>query len=82
MAENEDFKSKIDLRAIKSSYIKKIIFSFLNEKQKLKMIVYSKKLQKICSIGIEDYKKISGKYKIIGKNGKGREYNKYKYNNI
>ena len=72
MAENEDFKSKIDLRAIKSSYIKKIIFSFLNEKQKLKMIIYNKQLQNICLIGIEDYKKISGKYKIMERNGKGK----------
>ena len=57
MAENIDIKSKIDLRAIKSSYIKKGIFSFLNEKQILKMIIYSKELQKIFLIGIEDYKK-------------------------
>ena len=74
MAENIDIKSKIDLRAIKSSYIKKGIFSFLNEKQILKMIIYSKELQKICLIDIEDYKKNSGKYKIGGKNGKGEEY--------
>ena len=74
MMENEDVKSKIDLREIKSSYIKKSIFSFLNEKQKLKMILYSKKLQQMCLIDIEDYKKISGKYKIIEKNGKGWEY--------
>ena len=74
MAEIEDIKSKIDLRAIKSSYINKRIFSFLNEKQNLKMIIYSKELQKICLIDIEDYKKISGKYKIGGKNGKGKEF--------
>jgi len=57
MAEKEDIKSKIDLRAIKSSYIKKRIFSFLNEKQISKIIIYSKELQKIFLIGIEDYKK-------------------------
>ena len=74
MAENEDVKSKIDLREIKSSYIKKIIFSFLNKKHKLKMIVYNKELQKLCLIGIEDYKNKSGIYKIGGKNGKGKEY--------
>ena len=74
MVENEDIKSKIDLREIKSSYIKNIIISFLNEKQKLEIIKYSKELQKICLIGIEDYKKKSGKYKIGGKNGKGKEY--------
>ena len=74
MAEKEDIKSKIDLKEIKSEYIKKRIFSFLNEKQNFKMIIYSKELQKICSIGIEDYKNKSGKYKIGEKNGKGKEY--------
>ena len=57
MEQIEDIKSRIDLKAIKSSYIKKGIFSFLNEKQILKMIIYSKELQKICLIGIGDYKK-------------------------
>ena len=74
MAESENYKSKIDLRAIKSSYIKKRIFSFLSEKQKLEMIVYSKELQNICSIGIDYYKKKSGKYRISGHNGKWKEY--------
>ena len=44
MAEYEDFNSKIDLKIIKSSYIKKRIFSFLYDKQKLKMIIYNKEL--------------------------------------
>ena len=74
MAEFEDNKSKINLRDIKSSYNIKRIFSFLYEKQKLKMIIYSKELQKMYSIGIEDYKKISGKYKKGEKNGEGEEY--------
>ena len=74
MAEFEDNKSKINLRDIKSLYNIKRIFSFLYEKQKLKMAVYNKELQKICSIGIEDYKEKSGKYKIGEKNGKGKEY--------
>jgi len=70
MAEFEYHKSKINLRDIKSLYNIKRIFSFLYEKQKLKMIVYNKEMQKICSIGIEDYKKISKKYKIGERNGK------------
>ena len=69
MAENKDFKSKIDLRVIRSSDVKKTIISFLNEKQKLEMIKYNKELQKLCLIGIEDYKNKSGIYKIGGKNG-------------
>ena len=31
-------------------------------------------MQKIIGVDIEDYKKTSGKYRIIEKNGKGREY--------
>ena len=73
MAEYKD-KSKIDLGGIKSSHIKRRIFSFLYEKQKLKMIINRKELQNICLIDIEYYKKISGKYKIGENNGKGQEY--------
>ena len=38
------------------------------------MISYNKELQKMLLIGIKDYKKISGKYRILEKNGKGKEY--------
>ena len=74
MSEFEYIKSKIDLKDIKSSYIIKKIFSFLDEEQKLKMIVYNKELQKMHLIDIDDYKEISGKYKVGEKNGKGNEY--------
>jgi len=74
MAEFEDNKSNINLKDIKSLYNIKRIFSFLYEKQKLKIILHNKELQKICSIGIENYKKISGKYKIGERNGYGKEY--------
>ena len=63
MAEFKDNKFKINLRDIKSSYIIKQIFSFIYEKQKLRMILYKKELQNMCAIDIEDYKKLSGKYK-------------------
>ena len=72
MVENENIKSKIDLRVIRSSYIKKRIFSFLNEKQYLKMIIYNKELQKICLIGIEDYKKKVENIKQAEKKEKGK----------
>ena len=74
MNEIQKMKSTINYRDIKSSYIIEKVFSFLNEKQKLNIIIYNLKLQKICLIGIEEYKKISGKYKSGQKNGKGREY--------
>ena len=59
---------------VKSSYNIKEIFSFLNEKQKLNIIIYNKQLQIIIGVNIEDFKRISGKYKIGEKNGRGREY--------
>ena len=63
----EDIKNKINLKDIKSSFIIKIIFSFLYEKKKYNMIIYNKELQNMLSFDIEDYKKISSKYKIDGK---------------
>ena len=74
MDELKDNKSKINIRDIKSSFIKQKIFSFLSEKQLLNMIKYNKELQNIYSIDIERLKKVSGKYKIGEKNGKGSEY--------
>ena len=68
-------KSNIDyLKHIKSLYILNEIFSFLNMKQKLNIMIYNKKLQKSQGFDIETYKNISGKYKIDGIIGFGREY--------
>ena len=74
MIEIKDIKSKINYKHIKSSYIIKKVLSFLNEKQILNIILYNNELQKICLFDIQDYKKISGKYKIGEKYGKGREF--------
>ena len=60
-------KNKINIRDINSPFIKKIIFSFLSEKQKLNLIIYNKEFQRMLSVDIEDYKKISGKYKQMEK---------------
>ena len=38
------------------------------------MILWNKELQKVFLVDIENYKKISGKYKIGKKNGKGSEF--------
>jgi len=62
------------LESIKSSYIIEIVFSFLYEKKKYNLIIYNKQLQKTLDIDIEAYIKMSGKYKIGEKNGKGKEY--------
>ena len=74
MDELGNIKYKINIRDINSLFITKILFSFLSGKRKLNIIKYNKKIQKILLIDIKDYKKISGKYKISDKNGKGREY--------
>ena len=66
--------SNINLGKIKSFYIRKGIFLYLNKKQKLNMIIYNKELQKMLIADIEDYKEMSVKYRIGERNGKGKEY--------
>jgi len=75
MIEFEKEKSIINIRDIKSSFIIKKVFSFLDLKKKLNMIIYNRECQKMVLVDLKDYKKLSGKYKIGGKNGKGKEYN-------
>ena len=68
-------KSPINLlNIVKSNYILKNIFSFLWGKNKLKMIIYDKKLQKKFNINIDNYKAISGKIHIGERNGMGKEF--------
>ena len=64
----EYIKKKMNISIYSIYSIKGIdgIFSFLNEKRKLNMIINNKKLQKLLLIDIKNYKKKSGKY-IIGK---------------
>ena len=57
MNEFKEIKSKINYKDIKSSYITKRIFSFLDEKEKLRIIIYNKELQKILEVNINEYKK-------------------------
>ena len=74
MVENEGMNSKKTIKYISPICIYEI-FPFLDEKQKLKIIQYNKELIKKLKVDIKDYKKISGKYKIGKRNGKGKEYN-------
>ena len=62
------------LKDIKSSYFIQMIFVYINEKQKLKLIKYNKHLQKTLNLSIIDYKLFTGKYIIYGENGIGKEY--------
>ena len=52
--------------------IKRKIFSFLSERNKLEKIKYNKFFQKVLGVDIENYKKLSGKYIIIDKNEKNK----------
>ena len=51
------------------------MFSYVDEKMKLKTIKYNKKLQNILNIKLIHYKFFSGKYIIFDNDGKGKEYN-------
>ena len=68
------FKNNHILEYVKSQFIKKEIFSFLKEKQKLNILLYNKQLQKFFGFDIEKYKIISKRYKIGEKNGFGKLY--------
>ena len=63
-----------NLGTIKVLLIMKKIFLFLTETLKLDLIKYSKNFQKKIGVDIDNYKKASGKLRIIGKFGKGQEY--------
>ena len=65
------------LENIKSSYFIKIIFSYLDEKTKLKLMKYNKCLQNKININLINYKILSGRYIIYESNGTGKEYNGY-----
>ena len=64
------------LDLIKSYYITKIVFTYVNEEQKLKIIKYTKKVQKEIDISILNYKFFKEKYIIYESKQNGKEYNK------
>ena len=62
------------LENVKSSYFAEIVFSFVDEKQKLKLIKCNKSLQQKIDISIINYKHFKGRHIIYESNGKGKEY--------
>ena len=62
------------LKNIKSSYIIALIYTYVEEAQKLKLIRYNKCLQKNLDISLFNYRFFSGRYIIYESNGKGKEY--------
>ena len=67
---------------VKTLYFIKVLFSYLNEKRKLKIINYNKSLQNLLDINIINYKIFSGKYIEYDSNGKVKEYDSYNYHLI
>ena len=65
------------LRKIRSKYITKNIFSYINEKTKLNLIKFNKKLQKELFIKIINYQILSGRYIEYETNDTIKEYNAY-----
>ena len=65
------------LENIKSSFFVKIIFSFLNNKTKLKLLKYNKSLQNKIDISLINYKILSQRYIVNEENGKVKEYMGY-----
>ena len=63
------------LKIIKSSYFIPILFSYVYEKQKLKVIKYNKILQKDLNISILNYKYFTGRYIQYESNRIGKEIN-------
>ena len=71
------------LKNIKSIYISKIIFSFLDDGTKLKLIKCNKEIQNYLNISLINYQIFSGKYIIFEDNNKkGKEFDRYNNNVI
>ena len=68
------------LNIIKSSYFYKILFSYVDELQKLKLIIHNKDIKKKIDIGLINYKIFSGRYIIFDENNKNKRkiYNSLK----
>ena len=70
-----DVNSTINIvKNIKSIYNIKRILSLLSAKKKLSLIINNKALQKKLNINIENYKTLSGKYKVTENDGNTRIY--------
>ena len=62
------------LEKIKSIFFIKIIFSYIEEERKLKIVKYNKAFQNKINIHFINYKIFSGRHIIYEAKGKGKEY--------
>ena len=65
------------LQRVKSKYIQIKIFSYLDNRKKLKLVKYNKILQNNINIKLVNYKLFAGSYIIFEENGKGKEYSEF-----
>jgi len=65
------------LKKIKSSFFIKLMFQYLNEDKKLKLIHYNKNIQNKLGINIINYRIFSGRYITYETNRKLKEYNSF-----
>jgi len=73
--EQKNLQLSINLyKSVKSFYMIENIFSFLEEKKKLKMIIYNNKFKEKFGFNLDYYKKIGGKIFRGEKNGYGKEF--------
>ena len=63
-------------RKIKSTYILKIVFTYVDDRRKLNLIKFNKKIQSILGLNLIDFRRFSGRYKVE-EYGKIKEYNSY-----
>ena len=65
------------LKNVKSLYFIQKLFSYICEKNKLKLVKYNKNLQINMNISINNYIHFKCKYIEYETNGKGKEYNRF-----
>ena len=65
------------LKKIRSFHIFKILFTYLNDARKLKLIKYNKRIQRKININLINYKSYYDRYITYVIQGKGEEYNSY-----
>ena len=65
------------LKPIKSIFFKKMLFSLLNERRKLNIVIYNKSIKNYLDINLSNYKILSWRYIKYEEDGKGKEYDNY-----
>ena len=65
------------LENIKSLYFIKKLFSRVDERKKLKVVKYNKRLQNNIDINLINYMTFANKYIIYEDNDKGKEYDSF-----